>query len=98
MKFVLFGYMVSLDISRVDSGNPLDWNKRKQRKLACTIDENIRGVSHVNIKIARIKALREHFGYDLNEEYGTAIYRLGLKDAKVLSELLWDENGYGKVA
>jgi len=23
---------------------------------------------------------------------------LGIKEAKVLSELLWDENGYGKVA
>ncbi len=97
MEFVLFGYRVSLDISRVDSGNPLDWNKRKQRKLACTIDENIRGVSYVNIKIARVKALREHFGAE-RDGFGIMIPCLGLKEAKVLSEILWDENGYGKVA
>jgi len=96
MKFVLFGYMVSLDISRVDSGNPLYWNKRKQRKLACAIDENIRG-GYVNIKLMRIKALREHFGAE-RDGFGIMIPCLGIKEAKVLSELLWDENGYGKVA
>jgi len=97
MKFVLFGYSVSLDISRVDSGNPLYWNKRKQRKLARAIDENIRGASHVNIKLMRIKALREHFGAE-RDGFGIMIPCLGIKEAKVLSELLWDENGYGKVA
>ena len=97
MEFVLFGYRVSLDISRVDSGNPLDWNKRKQRRLACTIDENIERASYVNIKIMRIKALREHFGAE-RDGFGIMIPCLSLLEAKVLSELLWDENGYGKVA
>jgi hypothetical protein len=45
----------------------------------------------------RIKALREHFGAE-RDGFGIMIPCLSLMDAKVLSELLWDENGYGKIA
>jgi len=95
MEFVLFGYKVSLDISKANAKSPLDWSKRKRRQLARTIDKSIGGGT--GRKIMRIKALREHFGAE-RDGFGIMIPCLSLMDAKVLSELLWDENGYGKIA
>ena len=82
---------LNIIINRVPKWPPHNWTLKKRRELARHIDEvrpKVQAYEFSSPKIARIKALRDEFGWD----------EMPLADAKSLNELLWLDNGRGEIA
>ena len=91
---------LDITITKLEKWPPQKWSRRQKRALAKHIEDvrpPLRGGK--SLKIARIKTLREHFGYTEElDEFGHSVFRLSLKDAKELCELLWLDDGKGEIA
>jgi hypothetical protein len=75
---------------------PLDQkahNRKYLRKLGRQVDEYLEDMGWSPGKITRIKALRNLSGSYWDPAGGYERYNLGLREAKILSEEIWDRDG-----